>query len=306
MTQHADTRLAKAESSRDRWAAAARKHREREAKAKARGKTAAADMARKAAETAERHARDNARKVDFLEVPAARARVARRVNAGSADAILERAIAAAAATPHPVRLDPREERRQARAAEKLAQQQRQTEERARSDLRRAGLDHDPRTAAAQREVIITGGRGATEKRAMIAGYGSLIRTASDRTGPRIEAMRRFDELCHRAFAGLYPNPKFERGVDVSKRLPGVPDDRCDGLAEMDQLSARIGEEAKAILFFRIFEARTFTAMRDMGLGGERELAVLFLRAVDAVARFYGLQSQPRAVEAMEQRLAAAI
>ncbi|MBP1180005.1 hypothetical protein [Methylobacterium sp. PvR107] len=305
MAQHADTRMEKAAASRDRWAAAARKHREREARARARGKTAAAEMARKAAETAEAHARANARKVEALEVPAARARVARRVNEDSAETILARAVAEAEATPFPIRLDPKEERRQSRASEKLAQQERQTEERARSELRRVGLDHDPRTAAAQREVIITGGRGATEKRAMVAGYASLIRTASDRTGPRIEGMRRFDELCHRAYAGLFPNPKFERGVDISKGLPGVPDDRCDGLAEMDRLSARIGEEAKAILFFRIFEARTFTAMRDMGLGGERELAVLFLRAVDAVARFYGLSERPSAVEAMESRIAAA-
>ncbi|MCJ2056176.1 hypothetical protein MKL09_06400 [Methylobacterium sp. J-048] len=137
---------------------------------------------------------------------------------------------------------------------------------------------------------------------MLAEYRTLIRSAPDRTGPRGLAMQRFDELCHRAYAGLFQNPKFERGVDVSKGLPGVPDDRCDGLAEMQRLSARIGEEAQALLFHRVFERRTFTAMRDMGMGGERELAVLFLRAVDAVARFYGLSGQSPVVAMMEEAL----
>jgi hypothetical protein len=304
MPQHADTRLEKAAASSERWAAAAQKHLEREARARSKGNQRSAEMAAKAALEAERHARANARKVDALEVPAARARTARRVNEESAEAILARAVTEATATPHPVDLDPKEERQKARAAEKRARQEQQADEARQAQMRRVGLDHHPATAAAQREVVITGGRGATEKRAMLAEYRSLIRSAPDRTGPRILAMQRFDELCHRAYAGLFPNPKFERGVDVSKGLPGVPDDRCDGLAEMQRLSSRIGEEAQALLFHRVFERRTFTAMRDMGMGGERELAVLFIRAVDGVARFYGLMDCSKAVQSMEQALRA--
>jgi hypothetical protein len=43
-------------------------------------------------------------------------------------------------------------------------------------------------------------------------------------------------------------------------------------------------------------------MSGAGMGDERELGVLFLRAVDAVGRFYGLGQPSRAIEVMERRL----
>ncbi|WP_156295609.1 hypothetical protein [Methylobacterium aquaticum] len=173
------------------------------------------------------------------------------------------------------------------------------------DLRAAGVDADARTAAGQRELVTNSARGVSRKRASLAGYEALIQNPKDRTPTRIKAMETFDELCHRAHAGLLPNPRFERGVDVSKSLPGVPDDRADALMEMSRLAARIGDVAQAILYFRVFERRRFTAMRDLGMGDERTLATLFLAAVDGVARHYGFATTHRAVEAMNERLSAA-
>jgi hypothetical protein len=148
------------------------------------------------------------------------------------------------------------------------------------------------------------------KRGSLAEYGVLIRNQSDRTGPRIAAMRQFDELCHRAFAGLLPEPRFEPGVDTSAGPAGVTEDRMAGLAEMQNLTRRIGDEAQALLYARVYERRTFTWMADQGFGSqgfreERALAVLFLSAVDATARFYGLAERSAAVGFMESRLRSA-
>lgn len=43
-------------------------------------------------------------------------------------------------------------------------------------------------------------------------------------------------------------------------------------------------------------------MSGQGFGDERALAILFLAAVDATARFYGLSERSKAVGFMEQSL----
>ncbi len=306
MPQHADTRLEKAAASGARWAAAAKKHRDREAKARARGNERAASMAKKAAEAAERHARANGNKVEALQGPAARARVARRLNDDSSETILARAVAAAAETPQSASA-PVQDRKAVRAAEKRDRQQQLAKAEEAARARKAGIDHDPRTAAAQREIVVAKRKGADPREAVavasFADYGSLIRNRSERTVDRIRAMQIFDELCHRAFAGLFPEPRFERGVDTSRSIPGVADDRSDSLREMQNLTGRIGQEAQAICFHRIFERRTFAWMEGQGMGEAEVLGALFLRAVDAVGRFYGLGRPSRAIEAMEAAIA---
>lgn len=289
-----------------RWATAAKKHREREAKAMAKGNERSAAMARKAAETAEKHARANGNKVEALQIPAARARVTRRLNYESADSILAKAVTLAVETPPEAPL-PKPDRKTALQAEKLRRQRQvaQAEEAARA--RKAGIDHDPRTAAAQREIVVAKRRGADPREAVavasFADYISLIRNRSERTVERIRAMQAFDELCHRAFAGLFPEPRFERGVDRSRSIPGVADDRSDSLREMQNLTNRIGQEAQALCFHRIFERRTFAWMEGQGMGDAEVLGALFLRAVDAVGRFYGFGQASRAIEAMEAAIA---
>ncbi|MCJ2131595.1 hypothetical protein [Methylobacterium sp. E-045] len=166
----------------------------------------------------------------------------------------------------------------------------------------AELEIDPRTAAAQREISISNARDASGKRGSLTDYGMLIRNQSDRTGPRIAAMRAFDELCHCAFAGLLPEPRFEPGVDTSAGLAGVTDARIAGLAEMQRLTRRIGDEAQALMFHRVYERRTFTWMSGQGFGDERALAILFLSAVDATARFYKFSERSKSVGIMEERL----
>lgn len=301
MPQHADTRYDAALSRRDRWVKIAEGHRAKEAYHDGRGNEGLARLSRVAAEKAERHAKARNREVEGLTLHAARARTARRQNEERGADILQRAVDAAATVPHPVKLTPKEERRQKAEAEKRARMERQAEATRVNQARKAGIDHDPRTAAAQRDLVVSSRRGA-ESVASFSDYGSLFRRREDRTVPRIAAMERFDELCHRAYAGLFPEPRFERGVDTSKTLPGVPDDRADALLEMQHLTARIGVEAQAILFHRIYQRMTFAWMTSQGMGEAERLGVLFQAGVDGVARFYRIVERSRAVEVMEQQL----
>lgn len=233
----------------------------------------------------------------------ARRRAYRKANDKAADAVLQKAIAAASTTPHPAPpLSPKEAAKRAKQEEKRQRMLRQADAAMAKDRQAAGVSTDNRTAAAQREIVVSNARDVSGKRGSLAEYGVLIRNQSDRTGPRIAAIRQFDELCHRAFAGLLPEPRFEPGVDTSAGPAGVTDARIAGLTEMQSLTRRIGDEAQALLFHRVFERRTFTWMSGQGFGDERALAVMFLSAVDGTARFYGLADRSRSVGAMEARL----
>lgn len=228
----------------------------------------------------------------------------RRANIrAKAERTLKEAVQAAA-TPDPEpELPPKEAARRAKMAEKRERMLHQADAARASARRSAGLETDERTAAGQREIVVSNARDAAGKRGSLAEYGVLIRNQSDRTGPRIAAMRQFDELCHRAFAGLLPEPRFEPGVDTSAGPAGVTEARIAGLSEMQNLTRRIGDEAQALLFHRVYERRQFTWMSGQGFGDERALAILFLAAVDATARFYGLSERSRVVGVMEDRLA---
>ncbi len=174
----------------------------------------------------------------------------------------------------------------------------------RRDLNAANVAFDPRIAAGQRDIEVRpfiDENNQSRKRASLADPGSLIKRQSERTEARTKAIAAFDDLCHRAYAGLYPEPRFERGVDVS-RIPGVPPPRSDAMAEMRRLSARIGEEALAILHLRIFDRHSFEWMAAQGIGDPERLGILFMAAIDAVARFYCLSKPSKAVEAMERAL----
>lgn len=178
--------------------------------------------------------------------------------------------------------------------------------RAETDRRRVlagiGIPHDPRTAAGVRELHVQEIRGG-EKRVSTLDPGQLIKRQSERTEARIRAIAAFDSLCHDVYAGLYPSPKFERGVDVS-HTPGRPLARSSAASEMQQLARRIGDEAQAILHLRIFERHSFAWMAQQGLGNPEHLGVLFLSAVDAVARFYGFAGPSPAQRIVERKLQA--
>lgn len=188
-----------------------------------------------------------------------------------------------------------------RRAERLAAQRAETRRR---ELAGAGLPYDPRLAAAHRDIVVSNAREASGKRASLADYASLIKRRQDRTEARIHAMRAFDGLCHAAYAGLYPEPRFERGVDTSRVSPGLPDARATALREIQRLSGRIGDEAHALCYWRIFERQTLAWMAEQGMGDAERLGVLFLSAVDAVAWYYGIGHRSRAASAMDRRLGA--
>lgn len=304
MPLHIDDRHERALHLKAHYEGMASGHRERLAQAERAGDQDTAERARNSAERAERLAKGHARTADRLAPRVPLARTARRLNEQSATGILAKAVEAAATTPHPIHLSPKEAAKRARENEKRQRLLRQGEAARQKERARAGLEQDERTAAAQREIVVGNVRGDSEKRGSLADVGTLIARRTDRTGPRLEAIRRFDELCHCAYAGLFPEPRFERGVDTSKRLPGVPDSRADGLREMQNLTNRIGDEAQALLFLRVFERRTLAWMAGQGMGEPERLGVLFLAAVDAVARFYGIAERSRVIEVMEERLQA--
>ena len=59
------------------------------------------------------------------------------------------------------------------------------------------------------------------------------------------------------------------------------------------------EEAAALMFHRVFSGMTLGWMAAQGMGDAERLGVLFLSAVDAVARFYGIGANSRAIELMD-------
>ncbi len=241
MPQTVDIRVERAAGLAEKHQAAAARHRQAAERATARGNTAKAQQEQSLAERSERLAQEHTRFAERNTAGASRARAARSVNAAE---ILKRAEEAAA-TPDPTPLTPKQERAEAKRALML-----ERADAARTkDLRNAGVEADPRTAAGQRELVTSSARGVSGKRASLSGYGSLIQNPADRTGPRLKAMEVFDELCHRAFAGLLPEPRFERGVDVSKTLAGVADSRADALLEMSKLATRSVTSARPFSSF---------------------------------------------------------
>lgn len=162
---------------------------------------------------------------------------------------------------------------------------------------------DPRTAAEQREIQIRG--PAVDKRASLADYAAMIHRMTDRTPPRLLALEGFNQLWHRAHAGQFPNPRFERSVATSRRLGSVSDDCADQLLEVGRLKGRVGEELFAVLFHRVIGGHSFTWMACQRMGEPEKLGMLFLAAIDATARHFGLRERSRAFEAMEQQVSAA-
>lgn len=77
------------------------------------------------------------------------------------------------------------------------------------------------------------------------------------------------------------------------------------MIEIDRLKGRIGEEMYALLYHRVIGGHSFTWMAGQGMGESERLGVLFLAAIDATARHFGLRERSRAVEAMEQQVSAA-
>ncbi|ACB79514.1 hypothetical protein Mpop_1344 [Methylorubrum populi BJ001] len=195
-------------------------------------------------------------------------------------------------------LSAKDARRQAKEQEKRDRLAQQGQAQRKRDEKAAGVDHDPRTAAGQREIQIRG--PAVDKRASLADYANLIHRQTDRTPPRLLALERFDTLWHRAHCGLMATPRYERGVDTSRKIAGVPDDRAESLRLIDGVKARIGEEMFAILYHRVINGHSFSWMASQGMGESERLGVLFLAAIDATARHFGLRERSRAVETMEQ------
>lgn len=69
-----------------------------------------------------------------------------------------------------------------------------------------------------------------------------------------------------------------------------------------ELKHLVGEEFFAILFHRVINGHSFAWMAGQGMGEPERLGVLFLAAIDATARHFGLRERSRAVETMERQI----
>ncbi len=168
----------------------------------------------------------------------------------------------------------------------------------------AGLTFDRRTAGGSREIVLGNAKGKSEARVTLASYGALIKEPKERTEPRLRAMEAFDELWHRAEAGLYPEPRFEPAVDTSAGASGVTAHRMDGLAEMQRLTAYIGRQAQALLWMRIVDRQELQAIARVAGRDPREVTAIVFAALDGVAAFYGFGRAAPEVERLDEVLGA--
>lgn len=194
-----------------------------------------------------------------------------------------------------------------RREEALARADAAREEARAGPLRRlnANLVFDRRTAGGSREIVIGNAKGKSEARVTLASYGALIKKPKDRTEPRLRAMEAFDELWHRAEAGLYPEPRFEPAVDTSAGASGVTAHRMDGLAEMQRLTAYIGRQAQALLKMRVVDRMEVQAIARIGDRDPEDVGALIHAAIDGVAAFYGFGRPAPEVERLDEVLAQA-
>lgn len=199
-----------------------------------------------------------------------------------------------------------------RREEALARADAAREEARSGPLRRldANLVFDRRTAGGSRELRLGNAKGKSEARVTLAAYSALIRDPKERTEARLRAMEAFDELWHRAEAGLYPEPRFEPAVDTSAGASGVTAHRMDGLAEMQRLTAYIGRQAQALLWMRVVDRQELSAIaRATGRtdsGRDRDqVSTMVMSAIDAVAAFYGFGRPAPEVERLDEVLALA-
>ncbi|WP_125901028.1 hypothetical protein [Methylobacterium indicum] len=166
----------------------------------------------------------------------------------------------------------------------------------------AGLTFDRRTAGGSREIVLGNAKGKSEARVTLASYGALIKEPKERTEPRLRAMEAFDELWHRAEAGLYPEPRFEPAVDTSAGASGVTAHRMDGLAEMQRLTAYIGRQGQALLWMRVVDRQELQAIARVAGRDPREVTAIVFAALDGVAAFYGFGRAAPEVERLDEVL----
>lgn len=219
------------------------------------------------------------------------------------EALLSQAIADSAAAQSKSDLG-RRLRSTLRREEALARADAAREEARSGPLRRldANLTFDRRTAGGSRELRLGNAKGKSEARVTLAAYGALIKDPKERTEARLRAMEAFDELWHRAEAGLYPEPRFEPAVDTSAGASGVTAHRMDGLAEMQRLTAYVGRQAQALLWMRVVDRQELQAIARVSGREPRDIAALVLSAIDSVAAFYGFGRPAPEVERLDEVL----
>lgn len=220
------------------------------------------------------------------------------------EALLSQAIADSAAAQSKSDLA-RRLRSTLRREEALARADAAREEARAGPLRRldANLTFDRRTAGGGRDIRLGNVKDKSEARVALATYSALIKDPKKRTEARLRAMEKFDELWHRAEAGLYPEPRFEPAVDTSAGASGVTAHRMDGLAEMQRLTAYIGRQAQALLKMRVVERMEIQAIARIADRDPEDIGALIHAAIDGVAGFYGYSLQPIEVERLDAELA---
>jgi hypothetical protein len=177
--------------------------------------------------------------------------------------------------------------RERRDAERLTRLQNSADLVKISDLKAANLAPDIRTAAGMRDLEVQNLGGT--KRARSLTYRAML--GKRWNDVREEVCRRFDSMWHAASAGHFPPPKFEPGVDGGKLSSGLPNGGTNW--DITALERDIGPNDVARLKERIIDGLDFNALARTGGYDARTRATLFIAAVDAAARAWGIRhSEP--------------
>lgn len=182
---------------------------------------------------------------------------------------------------------PKKKKEMTRAERAAVKAERQALERAKR-LAAANVESDPRLANARRTIVVAGlGKWQV---ASVAGLPVVLPRKADRTPARTIAWAKFDELCHKANAGLIAEPRFEQGVDCTK-IPGVPDSRIDATREEAGLRAYLGPDYFGLLFLIIYLRKSYGELEAEGLGSQRAISIVFKLALDRAASYWGIHEE---------------
>lgn len=160
-------------------------------------------------------------------------------------------------------------------------------ERRQKQLAKAGIEWDPRTAQGKRHHHVAS--IGSNLRVSIQHFDHCFKNRSERTSSRTLAWSYFEEHCARFHAALYPNQRYEPGVDVST-TPSVPEARLVAAQKDKAIQAWLGRDQYGLMVEVIYHQRSYTDIAESGMGyGDHKLvAGMFKRALDSYAAMCGI------------------
>jgi hypothetical protein len=151
------------------------------------------------------------------------------------------------------------------------------------ELRKAGLDVDPRTAAGQRhyEIVDLG----HSKRAQVGHLTGTLKRRADRTPERVLAWTLFEEHMHAIMASGIPAQSLER-IGGACTTGDMAASKLHLIGYNRALRAHLGVADYGLLQQIVGEGRTLSDVATTPRG-VKPLSMIFKRALDQAARFFG-------------------